>query len=530
MVRGSIIALAASISVGALVTATDSQARGFGGGGHFGGFGGGGHFGGRADFGRMGGGFRPEFHPEFRPEMHSAPRMEHRDIDSDHARDDRRDVRDRDQHRADDHRPDHDHHRPDDHAGDHRPADHIGDHRPDDHAADRALDRHDLNRDLAHRDDLNHHWNNWNRPVNWGRWDHNGFWNNHWNARNFNCFNCRWGWAGPVFWPFALGDMWSFAWWPYAATAPFWNYNVDYIMGGLFWPNGAYAWPSGGYGATAWTNTDSSYTYAQSSHQDIYSAGPSNSAAAAPSDASDASGAGSSVAADGGDSNDNSNVAPSQSADLSTCSGFAPGVSGLPIAQIKSSVKPTGAQLADLKALEAASDQAGNVLGNSCPKSPPLTPVGRLDALQKRLDAMVQGIDLVRGPLARFDASLTAEQRQALDALGGDKAASPAALCSNQNEAFVNVPTQEIIATVDPNDAQKAALDKLDAVSAKAAAMLQETCPAQVPATTEARLDAMGKRLKATVTAMNEVRPALSGFYDSLSDEQKARFNTMPGN
>ena len=56
--------------------------------------------------------------------------------------------------------------------------------------------------------------------------------------------------------------------------SPFWNYNVDYIMGGLFWPNGAYAWPSGGYGATAWTQTDNSYTYARQSHQDIYSSGP----------------------------------------------------------------------------------------------------------------------------------------------------------------------------------------------------------------------------------------------------------------
>jgi hypothetical protein len=27
--------------------------------------------------------------------------------------------------------------------------------------------------------------------------------------------------------------------------------------------------------------------------------------------------------------------------------------------------------------------------------------------------------------------------------------------------------------------------------------------------------------------AMNEVRPALVGFYDLLSDEQKARFDTM---
>jgi hypothetical protein len=58
--------------------------------------------------------------------------------------------------------------------------------------------------------------------------------------------------------------------------------------------------------------------------------------------------------------------------------------------------------------------------------------------------------------------------------------------------------------------------------------MLQATCPAQIPSSTEARLDAMDKRLKATVTAMNDVRPALTGFYDSLTDEQKARFNTMP--
>jgi hypothetical protein len=26
---------------------------------------------------------------------------------------------------------------------------------------------------------------------------------------------------------------------------------------------------------------------------------------------------------------------------------------------------------------------------------------------------------------------------------------------------------------------------------------------------------------------MNDVRPALLGFYDSLSDEQEARFNTL---
>jgi len=356
-----------------------------------------------------------------------------------------------------------------------------------------------------------HHWNNLHQPVNVGRWDHNGFWNSHWNGRNFNCYNCRWGWVGPVFWPFAWGDMFSFAWWPYAATAPFWNYNVDYIMGGLFWPNGAYAWPSGGYGATAWTQTDSDYTYARQSHQDIYSAGPADGSDSAPMVSSS--------------NNDDSR---SQSQDLATCSGFAPGVSGFPIDKIQASVNPTGAQLTALNTLQAASTQAEDILKASCPNSPPLTPVGRLDALQKRLDAMVKGLDIVRGPLVAFDSSLSDAQKQQLDALGGDKAAAAAGLCSTQNQEFVNVPTQEIKATVDPDDKQLDALNQLDDASAKAAKMLQATCPSQIPDTTEARLDAMNKRLTATVTAMNEVRPALTGFYDSLTDEQKARFNTMP--
>ena len=168
--------------------------------------------------------------------------------------------------------------------------------------------------------------------MNVGRWDHNGFWNNNWNARNFNCPNCRFGWVGPVFWPFGWRRHVLVRLVALRGTAPFWNYNVDYIMGGLFWPNGAYAWPSGGYGATAWTQTDNNYTYARQSHQDIYSSGP----------------------ADGSD--DQQAAAPaaddSQQQDLATCSGFAPGVSSLPIDKIEQSVKPTGMQLTALKGLQ----------------------------------------------------------------------------------------------------------------------------------------------------------------------------------
>jgi len=41
------------------------------------------------------------------------------------------------------------------------------------------------------------------------------------------------------------------------------------------------------------------------------------------------------------------------------------------------------------------------------------------------------------------------------------------------------------------------------------------------------RLTAMEKRLQAMVDAANTVRPALDGFYSSLSNEQKARFDRI---
>jgi len=37
----------------------------------------------------------------------------------------------------------------------------------------------------------------------------------------------------------------------------------------------------------------------------------------------------------------------------------------------------------------------------------------------------------------------------------------------------------------------------------------------------------MEKRLQATLAAVRTVQPALTKFYDSLSDEQKARFNSL---
>ena len=42
-----------------------------------------------------------------------------------------------------------------------------------------------------------------------------------------------------------------------------------------------------------------------------------------------------------------------------------------------------------------------------------------------------------------------------------------------------------------------------------------------------ARLDAVKTRLSALVDAMKTIRPKRLAFYDSLCEEQKAKFNTM---
>jgi len=47
------------------------------------------------------------------------------------------------------------------------------------------------------------------------------------------------------------------------------------------------------------------------------------------------------------------------------------------------------------------------------------------------------------------------------------------------------------------------------------------------PRTIPERFDAVSKRLDAHTTALGEVRPALEEFHNSLTDEQKARFNVI---
>jgi hypothetical protein len=145
---------------------------------------------------------------------------------------------------------------------------------------------------------------------------------------------------------------------------------------------------------------------------------------------------------------------------------------------------------------------------------------------------MDEAVDTVMTPLNNFSSALTDQQRRELDAMGGtagDKAkASGLASCSDAGQSFADVPVQRIEQSVQPNAEQKAALNELKSVAAKASEQLRSQCPSSVPSSAQARLESMDKRVHDTIAAVDDVRPALVKFYDSLSDEQKARFNTLP--
>ena len=224
-----------------------------------------------------------------------------------------------------------------------------------------------------------------------------------------------------------------------------------------------------------------------------------------------------------------------------SCGGFAPGVTSFPIDRIRHAVHPTGDALVALDELADASSKASTALSASCPSEPPLTPLARLDAVETRLDAMRKAIQIVRPPLASLYDSLSDEQRQRFDTVGAEenrhkhataaadssRADTLASLCGSQAEGFTKLPAQRIEELIKPKGPQQAALDQLKQASAKAAGDLQGSCPTNIGETPTARLDVMSNRLDAMVQAIKTLRPTLGTFYASLSDEQKAQFNSM---
>jgi len=95
--------------------------------------------------------------------------------------------------------------------------------------------------------------------------------------------------------------------------------------------------------------------------------------------------------------------------------------------------------------------------------------------------------------------------------------------CGQQGAEFENWPFDAIAQSVGTDEKQRNALAALRDSAKAAAERLAADCPQDVPAAPSARLEAVEQGIDAALAAFDTVEPALTTFYGTLDDEQKAR-------
>jgi hypothetical protein len=296
------------------------------------------------------------------------------------------------------------------------------------------------------------------------------------------------GWGGPVFWPYAYADLVDYTIWPYGNDT-FWPYAYDDVYDGIF---GAYA-----------PDYSTAYASVPSGGRRAVTRSP--------------------VAA---------GLPAAGSAQI--CSGQASGLTDWPIERIAQQIGPNDAQRTLLDQLKDATAKAVNLLQSACPTDLPSTPTGRLTEMRQRISSMLQAVQLVRPALDKLYQSLSDEQKERFIALEATPTATRTAkqpnlaqACGGSAKQITSLPINQIQQLLHPNDAQRAALDDLNAATAQAAAVLNENCSPDQTLTPPGRVAAMETRLSGMLKALDTVQPAMAKFYNSLTDEQKARFDRL---
>ena len=325
-----------------------------------------------------------------------------------------------------------------------------------------------------------------------GQWSHHdGAWRNHADWRRHRGF---FGWIGPVFWPWFYDDLYSDLFWDYGPyyEDPFWSYGYGDIYGALFSPYG--------YGELAsWAPAPvAAAAYAPSGSQ--RTARPQGTARPAP------------------------QWSPA-------CGDDTREVVNLPIDRISAAVSPDEQQRAALDALADASAQAARLIKAACPTDVAYTPSARLDAMERRVDAMVQAVAFIRPPLETFYGLLTDEQKARFNAIGEEnrtpRSGSTAARACGGSILLPEWPQAEIEKRLRPTEGQRVLVDRLREASQEASDRLAATCPTEAPASPPARLAAVANRLDTLLMVIRHVHAALNDLYGALTDEQKAQFNLI---
>jgi hypothetical protein len=97
------------------------------------------------------------------------------------------------------------------------------------------------------------------------------------------------------------------------------------------------------------------------------------------------------------------------------CSPRAAGFAEWRLDRLERTIKPTEAQRGKFDEFKAASNKAAETMRTACPTDVPTTMVGRMEAMEKRLDAMSQAMKTVRPALEAFYATLSDEQKAQLN-------------------------------------------------------------------------------------------------------------------
>jgi hypothetical protein len=154
--------------------------------------------------------------------------------------------------------------------------------------------------------------------------------------------------------------------------------------------------------------------------------------------------------------------------------------------------------------------------------------------MRARVDAMLQAVQTVGPALDKFYHSLNDEQRARFNAMDqGDQQTAQASradtdrFCKGQDSAQGRLPIDRIERTLKLSSSQQDGLKALDDATIKADEILQSQCKPAETVTPTGRLAAMADRLRAMSTALEMTQTALTKFYGSLSDEQKAQFDRI---
>jgi hypothetical protein len=97
-----------------------------------------------------------------------------------------------------------------------------------------------------------------------------------------------------------------------------------------------------------------------------------------------------------------------------SCGPGAAGLAKRSVDRIEKSLLLTDLQMAKLNELKAASDKAVQYLNENCPPNDPVTPTGRVDVVERRLEAMLAAVRILKPALEEFYGSLSDEQKARL--------------------------------------------------------------------------------------------------------------------